>query len=77
MGYALLRARLMAEMVIDVIAAAELLKQAGAEPERIDVAESFIQRRMLAVEHRARRIGENAEGRVDLDKRVLARITSA
>lgn len=77
MGYALLRARMMAEMVIDVIAATELLKQAGVQGERIDLAESFIQRRMLAVEHRARRIQENAEGRVDLDRRVLARVTPA
>lgn len=77
MGYALLRARLMAEMVIDVIAAAELLKQAGADASRLDLAESFVRRRMLAVEHQARRIAENAAGRVELDKRVLARVTAA
>jgi len=77
MGYALLRARMMAEMVIDVIAATELLKQAGIEADRIDLAESFIRRRMLAVELRARRILENAEGRVDLDRRVLSRVAPA
>jgi alkylation response protein AidB-like acyl-CoA dehydrogenase len=77
MGYALLRARMMAEMAIDVIAATELLKQAGVDGSRADLAESFIRRRMLAVEHGARRIEENAEGRVDLDRRVLARISPA
>ncbi len=74
MGYALLRARMMAEMVIDVIAAAELLKQAGVDPSRIDLTDSFIRRRMLSVEHSARRIEENANDRVDLDRRVLARL---
>ena len=77
MGYALLRARMMAEMVIDVIAATELLKQAGADPSRVDVAEGFIRRRMLAVEHGARRIEENAEGRVELDQRLVARISTS
>jgi alkylation response protein AidB-like acyl-CoA dehydrogenase len=77
MGYALLRARMMAEMAIDVIAATELLKQAGVDGSRADLAESFIRRRMLAVELGARRIEENAEGRVDLDRRVLARISPA
>jgi len=71
LGYALLRARLMAEMVIDVIAATELLKQAGADETRRDVAEAFIRRRMLAVEYGARRIEEHAQGRLDLDRRIL------
>ncbi len=74
LGYALLRARLMAEMVIDVIAAAELLKQSGADQSRRDLAEAFIRRRMLAVEYGARRIEEHAAGRLDLDRRLLDRV---
>ncbi len=69
--YALLRAKLLAEMVIDVLAATELLRQAGADPRRIDVAESFVLRRALEGETMARRIEENATGRVDRDSRVL------
>jgi alkylation response protein AidB-like acyl-CoA dehydrogenase len=70
-SYALLRAKLMAEMVIDVIAATELLKQAGADPSRLDLAEAFIRRRTLAVEHAARRIEENSEGTLERDARLL------
>jgi alkylation response protein AidB-like acyl-CoA dehydrogenase len=71
-AYALLRAKLLAEMVIDVLAATELLRQAGAEPGRLDLAESYVRRRMLQVELAARRIEENHEGRMDRDARVLA-----
>jgi alkylation response protein AidB-like acyl-CoA dehydrogenase len=39
-SYALLRAKFMAEMVIDVTAATELLQQAGEDPSRIDIAEA-------------------------------------
>jgi len=72
-AYALLRAKLMAQMVIDVAAATELLHQVGADPARIDVAESFIMRRFLETEHASRRIEENAEGLLERDARVLAR----
>jgi alkylation response protein AidB-like acyl-CoA dehydrogenase len=72
--YALLRARLLSEMVIDVAAATELLHQAGADPGRRDLAEAFILRRSLEVEHGARRIEQNAEGRGERDERVLAHI---
>jgi alkylation response protein AidB-like acyl-CoA dehydrogenase len=70
-GYALLRAKLLAEMVIDVLAGTELLRQVGADPARLDLAESFVRRRMLQVELSARRIEENHEGRIDRDARVL------
>jgi hypothetical protein len=73
-GYALLRARLLAEMVIDVTAATELLHQAGADSGRRDLAEAFVLRRSLEVEHAARRIEQNAEGRGERDARVLARV---
>ena len=70
--YALLRAKMIAEMVINVIAATELLRQAGADPSRLDLAESFVRRRMLETEAMARRIRENHEGRVERDERILA-----
>jgi hypothetical protein len=71
-GYALLRAKLLARMVISVGAATELLHQAGADPERRALAEAYIARHGLEVDHLARRIEENAEGRVESDARVLA-----
>lgn len=69
--YALLRAKLLAEMVIDVLAATELLRQAGVDGRRVDVAESFVLRRALEGETMARRIEENATGRLARDARVL------
>jgi len=72
LGYALLRAKLLAEMVIDVLAAVQLLRQAAAEPGRRDLAEAWIRRRMFAVEDAARRIEENHEGRLQRDARVLS-----
>jgi len=71
-GYALLRAKLIAEMVINVIAAAELLRQVGADPTRLDLAEAFVRRRMLETEAMARRIRENHKGRLERDERILA-----
>jgi alkylation response protein AidB-like acyl-CoA dehydrogenase len=76
-AYALLRAKLMAEMVIDVIAAAELLAQVEADPARLDLAESFIRRRALEAEHIGRRIAKNAEGHLERDARVLAQAAPA
>jgi alkylation response protein AidB-like acyl-CoA dehydrogenase len=70
--YALLRAKLMAEMVIDLISASELLRQAAADPGRRDLAEAYIRRRMLNTEHIARRIQENHAGRLERDTRILA-----
>jgi alkylation response protein AidB-like acyl-CoA dehydrogenase len=74
-GYALLRAKLFAEMVINVIAATELLRQVAADPARVDVAQAFVTRRMLETENMARRIQENSEGRVERDGRVLASLS--
>jgi alkylation response protein AidB-like acyl-CoA dehydrogenase len=73
LDYALLRSKLLAEMVIDVGAATELLHQAGADPGRLDVAAAFVSRRALEVEHTGRRIAENAEGRVRRDAQIVAR----
>lgn len=69
--YALLRAKLMAQMVINLIAGTELLRQVGVDASRIDFAEVFIDRRMIETEEMARRIEENAEGRIGRDTRVL------
>jgi alkylation response protein AidB-like acyl-CoA dehydrogenase len=74
MSYALMRARLLAEMVIDVAAATELLHQAGADPARRDLAEAFILRQFLDVEYAGRRIEENAEGRLERDARILTQV---
>jgi 3-(methylthio)propanoyl-CoA dehydrogenase len=76
LGYALLRAKLVAEMVISVVAATELLAQAGADPSRLDLARAFIGRRMPEVDHKAQRIRQNAAGRLERDARIVAR-TSA
>jgi hypothetical protein len=76
LDYALLRSRLLAEMVIDVGAATELLQQAGADPERLDLAAVFVNRRSLEVEHTGRRISENVEGRARRDTQIVARAAS-
>ena len=75
--YALLRAKLISEMVIDVMASTELLRQVDADPKRLDIAESFIRRRMLVGQNLARRIEENQEGRVQRDRQVLEAITTS
>jgi alkylation response protein AidB-like acyl-CoA dehydrogenase len=74
-GYALTRAKLLAQMVIDVTAATELLHQVGADAARRDIAEAFIRRRALEIEHAARRIEENAEGHQERDDRLLASVS--
>ncbi|MBW2269128.1 MAG: acyl-CoA dehydrogenase family protein [Deltaproteobacteria bacterium] len=71
-GYALMRAKLLTQMVIDVTAATELLHQAGADSERRVVAEAFIARCSLGIEHMARRIEVDADTAVDRDAAVLA-----
>jgi hypothetical protein len=76
LAYALLRAKLLAEMVIDVIASCELLKQAGAAPERLGLAESFIRRRMLDAEHMDQRIQQNAKGRLESDEHLLEQLAA-
>jgi alkylation response protein AidB-like acyl-CoA dehydrogenase len=70
-SYALMRAKILAEMVIDVIAGAELLRQAKDDPERLALAESFVRRRAIVDEALARRIEENQEGRMARDARIL------
>jgi hypothetical protein len=74
-SYALLRAKLLTEMVIDVIASCELLQQAVVDPERLDIAESFISRRAIKADHMSRRISENADGLLERDARLLAQVS--
>jgi alkylation response protein AidB-like acyl-CoA dehydrogenase len=70
--YALLRAKMMAEMLIDAVAGTELLHQAGIDPARMDLAEAFVRRRTIEIEAMARRIEENHAGRLERDARILA-----
>jgi alkylation response protein AidB-like acyl-CoA dehydrogenase len=71
LGYALLRAKLMVEMVIDVVASAELLKQAGADASRLDLAAAWIGRRSLESGHAARRIEAGRGDRLERDARLV------
>jgi hypothetical protein len=70
-GYALLSARSLADSMINVIAAAELLKQTTALPARFDLAASWINRRMLDVESKATRIREGTTDRIRRCERIL------
>ena len=70
-GFALLSARSLADVVIDVIVAAELLKQADADERRLDLAASWINRQMLDVESKTQRIKEGSGARVERAERIL------
>jgi alkylation response protein AidB-like acyl-CoA dehydrogenase len=76
-GYALLRAKLLAWMVIDIIAGTELLRQASVDASRFDLAETFVRRRTLELDTKARRIEENHEGRLERDQRLLEHASAA
>jgi alkylation response protein AidB-like acyl-CoA dehydrogenase len=71
-SYALLRAKLLTEMVIDVIASCELLQQVVADPDRLDLAESFIASHTIKADYLSRRIAENADGLLERDARLIA-----
>jgi hypothetical protein len=72
LGYALLRAKLVVEMVIDVVASAELLAQAGADASRLDLAAAWIARRGLESQHAARRIEAGRGKSLERDARLVA-----
>jgi alkylation response protein AidB-like acyl-CoA dehydrogenase len=74
-GYALLSARSLSDIVINVIVGAELLKQARADERRFDLAASWINRRMLDVEAKARRIRDGGTERLERAERILALMT--
>ena len=71
-SYALLCARHVAEMVIAVIVATELLRQAQSQPERTDLAASWVNRKMLEVEIHARRVAEGTVDRIARCERIIA-----
>ncbi len=70
--YALLSAQSLAEVVISVIVAAELLRQAKLDPQRLDVAASWIDRRMVDLEGRAQRIQRGTVDLLDRCQRMIA-----
>ena len=70
-NYALLCARHVAEMVIEVIAATELLRQADVSPRRFDLAASYVNRKMLELELHASRIEDGDVGRLERCERIL------
>jgi hypothetical protein len=69
--YALLNAKRLCEMVIDVLVASELLQQAVQSEEKLVLATTFIHRRMLAVEMNARRISSGDVSRLQRYDRIL------
>jgi hypothetical protein len=72
LGYALLSAQSLAESVISVVVAAELLRQAEADPARFDVAASWIERRMVDLEGRTERIRVGSPGLIERCARMIA-----
>jgi hypothetical protein len=72
LSYALLSAKLLADAVINVIVGTELLKQAGVDERRVDLAASWINRTMLEVEMNCRRIAEGTVARIDRAERIVA-----
>jgi 3-(methylthio)propanoyl-CoA dehydrogenase len=70
-GYALLSARSVAEMVIAVIVASELLRQADVAPERTELAARWIAVKMLELESEARRVIEGDAGRIERCEKIV------
>jgi alkylation response protein AidB-like acyl-CoA dehydrogenase len=77
MGYALLSAQSLAESVISVVVAGELLRQAEADPSRLDVAASWIERRMVDVEGRTERIRAGSAQLVERCARMIEQAVPA
>jgi hypothetical protein len=71
-NYAMMSAQSLAEVVASVIAGAELLKQAKADPRRFDLAASWISRRMNDLEGRCKRIKEGSTERLDRAQAIIA-----
>ena len=70
-GYALLSARAVAEMVIAVIVACELLRQADVAHERTELAARWIHVKMLELEANARRVIEGDAGRIERCEKIV------
>jgi alkylation response protein AidB-like acyl-CoA dehydrogenase len=56
--YALLHAKRLCDMVIDVVVAVELLQQARSSAEENELARAYVERQMLVVEMNAKRISQ-------------------
>jgi len=69
--YALLNAKRVCEMVIDVVVGAELLFQADLDDGKLELAQSFIHRHMMAVEMNARRIASGDASRIKRYDKIL------
>jgi hypothetical protein len=70
-NYALLSAKRVCRMVIDVVCGTELLQQAGAHPDKLQLAQTFIYRHMLNVEAHARRILSGDASRIQRYDHIL------
>jgi len=70
--YAMMSAQSLAEVVASVVAAGELLKQAKADPKRFDLAASWIDRRMVDLESRCKRIKTGTVARLDRCANIIA-----
>ncbi len=68
---ALLSARHIAEMVIHVIVASELLRQASVSPSRLDLATYWVNRKMLDVELNAKRVIECGSERIERFENII------
>ncbi len=71
-NYALLSSKPVADMVIYVIVATELLKQAQAAPHRFDLAASWVNRKMLELEMHAERVGSGGVDRITRCERIVS-----
>ena len=71
-SYALLSSKPVADMVVDVIVATELLKQAQVDPQRIDLAASWVNRKMLDLEMHAARVGSGGVDRIARCERIVS-----
>ena len=69
--YALLNAKRVSDMVVDVVTGAELLLQAQHSALKVDVAGSFIRRHIPTVEMNARRIRGGDATRIKRYDRIL------
>lgn len=71
-SYALMSAQSLAEVVSSVIVGAELLQQARADRKRLDLAASWINRRMGDLASRCRRIKEGSADRLNRCAAIIA-----
>ncbi len=72
LSYALLSSKPVADMVVDVIVATELLKQAQVDPQRVDLAASWVNRKMLDLEMHAARVGSGGVDRIARCERIVS-----